>query len=377
MPEKRTPRETPDDKQPNRDATSPLARNILTALAVIGALLLLWVVAQIKAVVVLVLISVVLATGLAPAVAWVEHRRIRGDWRLPRPVAIFSIYLLALFLLLGAITAVAVPVITESIGFSQDLPEYIDKAQVWLEDIRDRYPQIPDYAGLVQRAQSQLGNAGQYIISSAGAVLGFFGGIISAITVIVLTYYMLSGYETIKQGFLSLIPAQHRKKAENTLGGMAQAMGGWLRGQLLLAGIIGAASTLAMFLLGVPYPFLIGVVGAVGELVPMLGPFAAAIPAVFIAIFGPTWKLVAAVLFFAILAQIEGNYLAPKIMQKQVGLSPLVTLIALLIGASLLGVVGALLAVPLAAGLQVLYVDVIAPAIRSWGEKKSRSTSKG
>lgn len=355
-----------EPQQPEFAASqASLGRNILTALSLVSILLALWLIVLLKPLVLLVLISTVFATGLAPLVARLERTSLLGKYHLPRVGAILITYILALVIVLGAATLVVVPVVQESVKFSRNLPDYIESVKKWLAVMHQRYPQVPDYAGLLDKARSQLDNAGKYILANVGTAFGVFGGIISVISVLVITFYMLLSYESTRDGFLSMVPARHKRKISTTLSKMAAAMGGWLRAQLILAGIIGVVTAFAMFILDVPYFAVIAVVGAVGELVPMVGPFAAAVPAVLITLFGPVWKLIACVVFFALLAQIESNVLAPRIMQRQVGLSPLVTIIALLAGATLQGIVGALLAIPIAAALQVLFVEIIGPAIRN------------
>jgi predicted PurR-regulated permease PerM len=355
-----------EPQQPEFAASqASLGRNILTALSLVGILLALWLIVLLKPLVLLVLISAVFATGLAPLVARLERTSLLGKYHLPRVGAILITYIIALAIVLGAATLVLVPVVQESVKLSRNLPDYIESAKKWLAAMHHRYPQVPDYAGLLDKARSQLDNAGRYILANVGTAFGVFGGIISVISVLVITFYMLLSYENTRDEFLSLLPARHKQTVSATLSKMAAAMGGWLRAQLILAGIVGVVTALAMFVLGVPYFAVIAVVGAVGELVPMVGPFAAAVPAVLITLFGPVWKLIACVVFFALLAQVESNVLAPRIMQRQVGLSPLVTIIALLAGAILLGIVGALLAIPIAAALRVLFIEIIGPAIRN------------
>lgn len=346
-----------------------IARGLLTFVAILGVVLALWLIVRLQTLVVLVLISSVLAAGLAPAVAWIQGLRLPRGSRIPRTAAILLVYAAAGAALLGATAVIVVPVVQESIRFSQNLPEYLTSLEQWLERTHRHYPWAPDYPGLVSKAQSQLAGAGRYVVGSAPAVFGFLGSVVSGFSVLVITFYILSSYETMRDGFLAVVPPKHADKARHTAGKMARAMGGWLRGQLMLAGTMGLAAGVAAFVFGVPYPFVIGVVAAVGDLIPMVGPVAAAVPAVLLTIGGPVWKPIALVVVFALLAQAEGNYLAPRIMQKHVGLSPLVTITALLAGASLLGIVGALLAIPVAAALQVLFVEVIAPAIRGSGEE--------
>lgn len=277
-------------------------------------------------------------------------------------------------IILGAITLIVVPVVQESIHFYQNLPGYMDQVTVWFEGLRERYEWLPDLPEVInevsQRARSQAGAIGGYLLSSAGAAFGFLGSAISFFTVLVITYYLLANFEDMRNQFIALLPRQHRRSAQETLSEMAFAVGGWLRGQLLLAAIVGFSIAIVLGILGVPYAAVIGVIGAIAELVPMVGPVAAAIPAILIALGGPTWQLVGVIIFFTLLSQFEGNYLAPRIMQKSVGISPLVTIIALLAGAALLGIVGALLAIPIAAAIQVFVSRVVIPALRKRADQK-------
>jgi len=324
----------------------------------------LWLIWRIWSVVVLLLISTVFAAGLAPAVARLEKLRLVRGRPLPRSAAIFLIYIAAIIIVLAAAALVIVPVVHEALRFSHNLPGYLDKVRAWLEQLQTRYPQMPNYAEMLDKARDQLGAAGKYIVATAPAVFGFFGSVLSLVTVLVLTFYLLLTYEAIRKSFLSIVPARHAELAGRTISLMAAAMGGWLRGQLLLAAIVGLTTAFTMgVVFRVPYPFVIAIVGAVGELVPMVGVLAAAITAILITAFGPLWKLIGSVVFFIFLSFLEGNVLSPRIMQRTVGVSPLVTIVALLAGAALLGVVGALLAIPLAAALQVLLREVVVPAI--------------
>lgn len=352
-----------------------IARSVLTFLACLGVLLALWIVVRLKAVVVLAVIAIVLATGLAPAVVWIENRKLPGNRRLPRAAAILLVYIAAFAVLSGAFTLVLVPLVQQGIEFSRHLPEYLSQAEAWLGDVHSRYPQVPDYAHVVSRLQSQLSRAGDYVTGSVGAVFGFLGGVVSLVTVLVFAFYILLTYEGIRDNVMDLIPKRRQAQARKTMGKMSAAMGGWLRGMVLLSAIVGSTIAVVMLVLDVPYAYVIGVVGAIGEPIPMVGPLAAAIVAIIITAFGPSWKLAVVVVFFVLLSLVEGNVLAPKIMQRQVGLSPLTTIVALASGAALLGVVGALLAVPVAAALRVLYYEAIVPSVKK-GHAAREAASK-
>jgi predicted PurR-regulated permease PerM len=136
-------------------------------------------------------------------------------------------------------------------------------------------------------------------------------------------------------------------------------------GQLLLAGIIGGSAAVGLWLLGVPYFYVLALIAGIGEMIPVVGPILAAIPAVAVALsVSPSLALFVG-LFFLVQQQFENHLLVPKLMERQVGISAVVVIVALLIGGSLLGIVGAILAVPTAAILQVLFEELAPEASQS------------
>lgn len=165
--------------------------------------------------------------------------------------------------------------------------------------------------------------------------------------------------------FLALVPPQHQTAVEETTSEALQTVGGWLRGQTILVSSMFVIITLTMMLLGISNPLLIGVVGALGELVPMVGPIAAAVIAVPVAFLSmPLWVGIVTVVFFVVLAILEGNFIVPKVMEKSVDLSPFFTVLVVIAGATLYGVIGALLAVPLAAAARIYLKRLVIPAIQ-------------
>ena len=134
----------------------------------------------------------------------------------------------------------------------------------------------------------------------------------------------------------------------------------WLGGQLLLGGIIGASSAIGLWLLGIPFFYVLALISGIGELIPVVGPILAAIPAIAVAASVSLNKVLLVIVFFVIQQQFENHVLVPKVMERQVGVSPVTVIVALLIGGKLLGIIGAILAVPTAAILQVVLGEVIA-----------------
>ena len=189
------------------------------------------------------------------------------------------------------------------------------------------------------------------------AVWGFFGGIFGFVTILILSFYMLVDSQQTVRTFVRLFPRTERPRVEDACLRVTAKVSAWLGGQLLLAGIIGGSAALALWLFGVPYFYVLALIAGVGEMVPVVGPLLAAIPAVAVALtVSPALGLGVAVFFF-LQQQFENHVLVPKIMSRQVGVSPVIVISALLIGGSLLGIVGAILAVPSAAILQVLFEE--------------------
>ena len=211
----------------------------------------------------------------------------------------------------------------------------------------------------MRRLPTEINRLTRYFAPAAGVAVRFLGGLITVITVLFLAFYMLVEGPTVSKGFLGLFPRASRAEVADVLDQIGAKFGGWVRGQLLLGLIIGAAAGLGMWAIGMPFPMLLGIVAGITELIPMIGPTLGAIPAVFLALFQPSWKLLFTIAFYAFIQQAEANFVVPRVMRASVGLSPLLTIIALVIGAKLLGAVGALLAVPVAAALQVIIGTIV------------------
>jgi predicted PurR-regulated permease PerM len=190
------------------------------------------------------------------------------------------------------------------------------------------------------------------VATAIGTVAKF---VFAFITIVILAFYLLIEGPTLFAGFARLFP--HSRRADVTHAGyeISSKVSAWMIGQLILAGAIGASSAIGLYLLGVPYFYVLALVSAVGELIPVVGPILSAIPAAAAALAVSPRTALWVLIFFFVQQQAENHLLVPKIMQRQVGVSPVIVISALLIGGSLLGVVGAVLAIPTAAILQVVF----------------------
>lgn len=339
------------------DLIARTALIVLTALAVVG---LTWFAIEIGEILLMVLIAALLATGLSPIVTAVQRIRwTRRQVSLSRPWALLLVYL-AMFVILGLMAGIVItPLVIETEGFLSNLPSNVAHIQAWLADLQARYPWLPDLAGIVSRLPQELSNLGAYFGPAAGVAFRFLGGVATVITVFFLSFYMLVEGPAMKAGLLALVPRSNRAQVARVLDRVGLKFGGWLRGQLFLSAIIGVAAAAGMAAIGMPYAVLLGIYAGLVEFIPMIGPTLSAIPAVFLSLFQPWWKIAFTIAWYTLIQQTEGNFLVPRVMRQAVGLSPLLTILALVIGAKLLGLVGALVAVPVAAALQVVVGEVV------------------
>jgi predicted PurR-regulated permease PerM len=329
---------------------------VTLAVALTGGFL--WVLIQIWGILLLVLLSAILAAGLAPAVARLE--RIRLGWRpMPRIGALLLVYfgIVACILLLSSL--LVTPLALEAQSLIQNLPTYLEDLRGLARSWQARYPWLPDISSALDRLPRDLAGFSRYFAPAAGFLLRFLGNVVSAITVLVLSFYMLLESAALKRGFLLLFPPSAQGRVEEVLARIGEKFSSWLRGQLLLAAIIFVMDAVGLALLGMPYPVLLGAIAGITELIPVIGPVLGAIPGVLIALFQPLWRLLAVIALYTAVQQIEGNFLVPRVMRRAVGLSPILTILALLIGARLAGILGAFLAIPVAAALQVIAGEIL------------------
>jgi predicted PurR-regulated permease PerM len=306
-----------------------------------------WVVSQLLGrilhIVVVVLLAVVLAYALEPALRWAQRI-------LPRGLAAVLIYALALGLLAVGILIIGPPALQQAESLAQRLPGYLD--------------QLNGYQPLggVDLAGSLRGLAESTLTSAVALATAVAGGVVDAALVLVLGFWFMVDGGRMAGIAMRLVPEPQRDKARFVSDTVSQVLGAYIRGQLLMAAIIGASAGIGSWLLGVRYPVLIGILAFLFELIPMVGPILASLPAVVISLTQPFPLVVYVIAFFIVMQLVENNVLAPRITGGAVGLHPVAALLAIVIGADLGGVVGALFAVPFAGVASVL----IAAAWKGW-----------
>ena len=345
---------------------SPVSIGARIALVVLGLLIALWLLVQLRSIVVLLLIALTLATGIHPLVEWLHARALPpGGWHFPRWLAILTTVFAIVAAVLGLGYFIGAKAWQEGVQIWGDIPAYVDGWSDRLAILRKKFPQLPSGQELGSAAQDELDRVAHYLGETTSAVLGLLGVIGSALTVLVLVFYMLLERTKLCAAYLSLIPPAHQPRLREVTADALLTMGGWLRGQAILVLAMSTIIAAAMAVLGLPHPLLLGMVGGVGELIPMVGPIAAgliAVPLAFLTM--PLWVGIAVAVFFVVLSIVEANVIVPKIMQANVDLPPFFTVVAVLAGATLAGVIGALLALPLAAALHVYLRRLVVPTIQ-------------
>lgn len=339
----------------DRDFTRRMLKTVFTVTAVGIVLAALY---AAREAVMLIYISALIAMGFSPLVRGIERpARTRGRRRIPRVVAILVIYITIIGVLVLVGFLIVPRLIEQATSLWAALPTYFANAQQTLV----KYKLTSHRVSLQEAVQSApAGSGGSAMTTVAAAIWSVIGGVFGLISILILSFYLLVEAESLFNYAVRLVPQQRRRLATTTSREAVMKVSAWLSAQFILAGVMGAFAAIGLGLLGEPYFYVVALVAAIGETIPVLGPIIGGISAVAVALsVSPKLALFVGI-YFLILHQLEANILVPKIMERRVGVSPVTVMVALLIGGSLWGVVGAVLAIPTAAILSVVVDEVAA-----------------
>jgi predicted PurR-regulated permease PerM len=316
----------------------------------------LWTLYLVRGPLLLLYVCALFATGLAPLVRRIEGQRFWavGKRRVPRPVAILVIYATVIGSVAGIGYAVIPSMVRQSQQFVKELPELIDRGQQRLVSWGLISPET-SYKELLQQSPIGGGDAVTMLLTT---VWGFVGGLFGMVTILLLTFYMLVEAHGIFDFFVRLFPRARRPKVAEVSALVTHKVSAWLGGQIFLGFIIGVTTAIGLGLMGVPYYFVLALIAGIGEMIPMVGPLISAIPAIAVAFTVAPGLALGVAVFFLVQQQLENAVLVPKLMGETVGLNAVTVISALVIGSELLGFAGALLAVPTAAIIQVLFEEL-------------------
>jgi predicted PurR-regulated permease PerM len=319
----------------------------------------------------IVYVSALFALGFSPIVRVIERRRLGPvAKRMPRWLAILILYVAILGTVALVLFLIFPPLVEQGQALWDKKEEFFEQGQQFL--ISKGW--LKGHVTISEAVEAAPGTKSDAVTKVLGAIGNVAGGIFGIFTILILTFYMLIDSWSLREQALHLFPRQHRARVDAASREAMMKVSAWLGGQLLLAAVIGVTSAIGLWALGVPFFYVLALVSAVGEMIPVVGPILSAIPAIAVAstVSGKTVLFV--VIFFLLQQQLENHILVPKIMSRQVGVSAVTVIVALLIGGSLLGIVGALLAVPTAAILQVVVAEFISYAPKT--ETKNEEPQK-
>ena len=300
-------------------------------------------------VIVLLFVAVLLASALEPMVGSIRERLPLG-----RGATILVVYasFFAAVLVLGL---VVIPGALSQAGrLLADLPPFFAEARTWAETLRPAalagsVSALIDAAAQILRPPQPLDP--EEAIEVGAAVAEAATGVAALLAIV---FFWLIEHARLQRYTLAFLPAHRRAGARDAWNEIESRLGLWVRGQLVLMASIGVAAGVVCAVLGVPGALLLGLVAALTEAIPIIGPVLGAIPAILVAAtVSPELALIVALLYLVI-QLVEGNVLVPIVMRNTVGISPLLVLVSLLVGAALGGLVGAFLAVPIAASVEIV-----------------------
>jgi len=342
----------PSEEPPTRVFVESIRpRAVLTviglAVAVAAALWLLWLS---KRIVTWVLIAMFLAVALNPAVDALQR------WlRLRRVPAISLTFLLGIVFTGGVALLLVPPLIDAGQQLADDAPGYVDRLgrTGLVQDLDQRYDVIDRLKGFVNDLPDRLGGAG----AAVDVVQTLLSGLLGGLTVMVLAFLFLIYGRNLRDQAVAMLPERGRVRALDVLDRMYKSVGGYVAGNLVVSVIAGVTAYIVLTILDIPAAAALAFWVAIADLVPLVGATVGAIPATAVAFFSG-WPIGVAVAgYFLVYQQIENHFVQPVIMRRTTSLNPLLVLVAVLLGAQLLGILGALIAIPVAAMIKILIQD--------------------
>jgi predicted PurR-regulated permease PerM len=322
------------------------------ALGVLTVALAAMTVYSVRRILVLVVIALFISVSLDPAVRWLVRRGFS------RRAAVTVIFLAAFGVVAGFLAAMTPPLISEGGKLFQELPGYVERLPQQSETYRklaERYnftEKISEYAAMIPQKV-----AGQ----AWGFLSRFLGALASLLTVIVFTIYFMADLPRLRRGLVRLFPRTRRPRVAQVVDVVVDKVGAYMIGNLIISAIAGITSFIVLLVLGVPYALPLAVAVAITDLIPLIGATLGAVLCTAITFFAtdlwPETVVVAA--FFIGYQQIENYILVPRVMRNTVDISSIAVLLSALIGATVLGVMGALMAIPIAAAVKVVLTPMI------------------
>jgi predicted PurR-regulated permease PerM len=312
---------------------------------------------QLSSVLTLIVVALFLALGLEPAVAWLEAKGLR------RGVAVMIVFLGVIGIFSGFMSAI-VPIVvnqaTELTKAAPDLVAAVEKAS-WVQTLDREYGVIESISSQLQQRLANGDTAMQLFGGVYGAGAAVVSGAFSTFTVLVLTLYFTASLRSMREAAYRLVPSSRRPRVRLLVDEILRRIGGYVAGQVSVATINGIFTFILLSVLGLPFAAVLAITVALFGLIPLVGATIGAILIVVVALFQSWQYALIVIIYYLVYQQIENYIIAPRIMARTVSVPGAVAVIAALAGGSVLGVLGALIAIPVAAGILLLIQEVVVP----------------
>ena len=312
-----------------------------------------WLLYRFSQVVFILFIAIVIGTVIRPVVAWLYSRGV------PRMAGVILVYLLLLTLLISFVLLLFPLIVEQGTTIAAAVPGYYQSLREWMVNYPNQLiVRLSEFLPATLPGLEPIQQTGEQMLASAGQALGYVASaakvILIATAILLLAFHWtLDGPRTI-QSLLLLVPRGQRESISELISAMETKVGFYIAGQSVLCLVIGIMALVAYLLIGLPNALVLALVAGVMEAVPMIGPLLGAIPAAVIALSIAPSKLVWVIVATLVIQQIENSVLVPRVMRKAVGVNPFVSLLAIFAFSSLFGIAGALMAIPIAAIIQLL-----------------------
>lgn len=299
-------------------------------------ILTLWIVYLIRDLLIILFVAVIFVSALSPLVNFLVKLR------LPKVLGIAITYIIIIGIITGLIIGIVPPLVEQSSKLIATSPSLI--AQFFNITNLDK-----------SVFSSELTAFSKNLFS---ITVSIFDNLLTLIFLLVVTFYMMLERDNLESRIASLF-RDKQERVRRSIVLIEEKLGAWLRGQVILSLIIGILAYIGLLILNIPYALPLALIAGIMEVVPVIGPIISALPAIFIALtISPILSVGVAAMYFVI-QQVENHLIVPQVMKRAVGLNPLVVILAIAIGSRLLGISGALLAVPIAVVIQIIVTEII------------------
>lgn len=314
-----------------------------------------------------IFLSIVFAYIFNPLVNLMEKKGIKRLW------AVLLVYLIIIGIVFVLSFSLIPKIVNEFRKLAELLPSYFNELYDYFNELYINYTENienlpPEFNAVKDAITNNLSNIQNAIVTALGnftnATLGIFSKIFTLILIPILTFYFIKDKEYFKKKIVLTIPKSYRNDVLRVAREVDLVLSKFIRGQLIIAAFVGIATAVGLLLLGIDFALIIGIIAGIANIIPYFGPIIGIVPAVIFALLDKPIKVVWVIILFTLIQQFESNILSPKIVGESVGLHPVIVIIALLVGGSYFGILGMLLAVPIAAVLKIVSAFLIGKLTR-------------